>query len=117
MKHDIQLITQQNFDGVISKFRDSAVSSLWFFKGDSKADGSFLEEYNKVAGDLKGMAKVCAISCTDWPVFCDKQGVKETPSVMIYPTDPTKPKVLLFSNKKTPPTIWKALSSETVFKR
>merc|ERR1719284_112832 len=32
-------------------------------------------------------------------------------------TDPTKPKVLLFSNKKTPPTIWKALSSETVFKR
>merc|ERR1719373_687344 len=32
-------------------------------------------------------------------------------------TDPTKPKVVLFSNKKTPPTIWKALSSETVFKR
>merc|ERR1719373_1035286 len=32
-------------------------------------------------------------------------------------TDPTKPKVLLFSNKKTVPTIWKALSSETVFKR
>merc|ERR1712137_821597 len=32
-------------------------------------------------------------------------------------TDPTKPKVLLFSNKKAPPTIWKALSSETVFKR
>merc|ERR1719188_819670 len=32
-------------------------------------------------------------------------------------TDPTKPKVILFSNKKSPPTIWKALSSETVFKR
>merc|ERR1719373_390437 len=32
-------------------------------------------------------------------------------------TDPSKPKVVLFSNKKTPPTIWKALSSETVFKR
>merc|ERR1712056_153911 len=67
---------------------DSAVSSLWFFKSDNKADASFLDEYNKVAGDLKGMAKVCAISCTDWPVFCDKQGVKETPSVMIYPTNP-----------------------------
>mmetsp|Transcript_135059 Transcript_135059/g.349973 ORF Transcript_135059/g.349973 Transcript_135059/m.349973 type:complete len:421 (+) Transcript_135059:102-1364(+) len=160
MKHDIQQITMSNFDGVISKFRDSAVSSLWFFKGDNKADVSFLDEYNKVAADLKGMAKVCAISCTDWPLFCEKQGVKETPAVMIYPTnpmpafkyegkmeskgvlakvarfipdfttkvtkenvdgfittDPTKPKVLLFSNKKTPPTIWKALSSETVFKR
>merc|ERR1719373_1350949 len=32
-------------------------------------------------------------------------------------TDPSKPKVVLFSNKKSPPTIWKALSSETVFKR
>merc|ERR1719261_1068908 len=32
-------------------------------------------------------------------------------------TDPTKPKVMLFSNKKTVPMIWKALSSETVFKR
>merc|ERR550532_1823294 len=32
-------------------------------------------------------------------------------------TDPTKPKVVLFSNKKSAPMIWKALSSETVFKR
>merc|ERR1719450_1069871 len=32
-------------------------------------------------------------------------------------TEPTKPKVVLFSNKKSVPTIWKALSSETVFKR
>jgi len=160
MKHDIQGITAQNFDGVISKFRDSAVSAVWYYKDDNKADESFLDEYNKVAGDLKGMAKITAISCTDFDVFCGKQGVKETPAVMIYPpnpvpafkfegkmeakavggkisrfladlsikltsenadsfvtTDPTKPKVILFSNKKSPPTIWKALSSETVFKR
>jgi hypothetical protein len=160
MKHDIQLITATNFDGVISKFRDSAVSSLWFFKDDSKADESFLDAYDKVAADLKGMVKVCAVSCSDFPVFCEKQGVKETPSIMFYPinpvpafkyegkvetkaiiaklarhipdftvrvtkenadgfitTDPTKPKVILFSNKKTVPTMWKALSSETVFKR
>lgn len=32
-------------------------------------------------------------------------------------TDVTKPKVMLFSNKKSPPPILKALSSETVFKR
>lgn len=160
MKHDIQGIQAGNFDGVISKFRDSSVSSLWFYKEDGKQDEAFLEEYNKVAVDLKGMAKICAISCTDWPVFCEKNGVKETPSIMVYPTnpvpsfkyegkmeakalsakiarfivdlstkltkenvdafittDPSKPKVILFSNKKTPPTIWKALSSETVFKR
>jgi hypothetical protein len=160
MKHDIQQITMSNFDGVIGKFRDSEVSSLWFFKDDNKADQPVLDEYNKVAKDLKGMAKICAINCNDWPVFCDKQGVKETPTIMIYPTnpmpafkfegkleakaisgkvarfmpdfttkltsenvdtyattDPTKPKVILFSNKKNVPLIWKALSSETVFKR
>jgi len=160
MKHDIQQITVQNFDGVISKFRDSAVSSLWFFSEGSKADAGFLDDYNKVAGDLKGMAKVTAISCSEYQGFCNKQGVKETPTVMIYPLNPqpafkyegkldaksmtsklsklipdftvsvtkdsidsfltsdtTKPKALLFSNKKTPPPIWKALSSETVFKR
>jgi len=160
MKHDIQGITANNFDGVISKFRDSAVSALWFYNEDGKKDESFLDEYNKVASDLKGMAKVCAMSCSEWPVFCEKNGVKETPAIMIYPTnpvpafkfegkleakaisakiarfipdftvkltkdnidgflttDPAKPKIMLFSNKKTPPTIWKALSSETVFKR
>jgi len=160
MRHDIQQITMSNFDTVIGKFRDSSVSSVWFFNNDNKADASFLDEYNKVASDMKGMAKICAMSCTDWPVFCEKQGVKETPTVVLYPpnpvpafkyegkmeakgisgkvarfmpdmttkltndnvdafitTDPTKPKVMLFSNKKSVPFIWKALSSETVFKR
>jgi len=160
MKHDIQPIQASNFDGVIGKFRDSAVSSLWFFNEDNKKDVAFLDEYNKVATDLKGMAKVCAISCTEFPVFCKKNDIKETPAVMLYPTnpipafrfqgkmetkpiagklsklmpdytvkvtgenidtflttDPSKPKVVLFSNKNSPPTIWKALSSETVFKR
>merc|ERR1719240_462168 len=32
-------------------------------------------------------------------------------------TEPTKPKVLLFSNKPKPPMMFRALSSETVFKR
>lgn len=161
MKHDIQLITGPKFDSIIGKFRDSAVSALWFFKDDNKDDEKFLEDYNKVAGDLKGMAKICAINCNDWKPFCDKQGVKATPKMVIYPTnpqpafdytgkmevkplssavarlipdfsvkladgaavdtflttEPTKPKVILFSNKKTPALMFKALSSETVFKR
>mmetsp|Transcript_19233 Transcript_19233/g.50795 ORF Transcript_19233/g.50795 Transcript_19233/m.50795 type:complete len:429 (-) Transcript_19233:113-1399(-) len=160
MKHDIQLINMANFDGVIGKFRDSAVSALWFFHDDNKADVAFLDTYNTVAGDLKGMAKVCALSCTEFPVFCKKQGIEETPAIMVYPTnpmpafkydgklemkalvgkiskfmpdftirvnkdnvdsfittEPAKPKVILFTDKKGAPTIWKALSSETVFRR
>jgi thioredoxin-like negative regulator of GroEL len=160
MEHDIQQITEKNFDGVIGKFRADSVAALWFFKDDSSDDKKFLDDYNKVAKELKGMAKVTAISCSDWPIFCQKNNVKTTPAVMMYPTfpapaylwegkmeskaiagriskmipdfttkltkdtadswlttDPSKPKVLVFSNKKSAPTMLKALSSDTVFKR
>jgi len=160
MEHDIQQITEKNFDGVIGKFRDFSVAALWFFKDDNSADKSLLDEYNKVGKEMKGMSKVCAINCNDWPNFCKKNNVKSTPSIMLYPVNPfpaflyegkqeakaisgklskmvpdhstkitkdivdswltsdvSKPKVLIFSNKKTPPTILKALSSDTVFKR
>jgi hypothetical protein len=91
MKHDIQQINPQNFDGVISKFRDSSVSSVWFFQDDRKVDQGFLDEYNKVAKDLKGMAKICAVSCTEFGKFCEKQGVKfdgEGIKLMVYPVNP-----------------------------
>merc|ERR1711957_1138122 len=127
---------------------------------DTAEDKKFLDIYNDLAKELKGMVKEAAINCDDWPVFCEKNNVKTTPSVMLYPTNPipaylwegkmeqkaiagrlaksipdssvaltadnvdaflttnpTKPKVFLFSNKKAPPTIFKALSSETVFRR
>jgi len=159
MRHDIQQMNAPAFDGIIGKFRDSAVGVIWFFK-DTAEDKKFLDTYNAVATELKGMAKVCAMSCDDWPVFCEKNNVKTTPAVMIYPTnpipayiwegkmeakaiasrvaksipdsstqitndnidaflstEPTKPKIILFSNKKSPPTLFKALSSETVFRR
>merc|ERR1719498_656807 len=160
MEHDIQQITQNNFDGVIGKFRDYSVAALWFFKDDNSADKNFLDDYNKVGKELKGMAKVTAINCNEWQKFCDKNNVKSTPAIMMYPVNPfpaylykgemeakaisgklskmipdhstkltkenidswlssdaSKPKVLVFSNKKSPPTILKALSSDTVFKR
>jgi hypothetical protein len=160
MEHDIQQITEKNFDGVIGKFRADSVAALWFYKDDSGKDKSFLDEYNKVGKEMKGMAKITAINCNDWAGFCKKNNVAATPAVMMYPTfpapaylwegkmeskaiaarvskmipdmstritkdavdswlssDASKPKVLIFSNKKNPPTILKALSSDTVFKR
>merc|ERR1719223_16602 len=91
MKHDIHGITAGNFDGVISKFRDIAVASCWFYKEDSKADANLLDEYNQAAATLKGMAKITALSCSEFPVFCKKAGVTETPHVMVYPTNPMPP--------------------------
>jgi len=160
MKHDIQQITEQNFNGVIGKFRDNSVSAIWFFKDDNAADADFLEEFNKVAKDLKGMAKITAVNCNDQPKFCEKNDVKETPKIKMFPVNPipafmyegkleakaisgrvskmipdyttkltketmnswlsadvSKPKIIVFSNKKTAPTMLKALSSDTVFYR
>jgi len=160
MEHDIQQITEKNFDGVIGKFRADSIAALWFFKDDNSDDEKFLAEYNKVAKELKGMAKITAINCNQWAKFCAKNNVKQTPAIMMYPTFPapaylyegkmemkivagkiarmipdlstkltkdnvdswmsaevSKPKMIIFSSKKSPPTILKALSSDTVFKR
>jgi len=72
MRHDIQQITAPNFDSVIGKFRADIVASIWFFK-DTPEDKKFLDVYNQVAKEMKGMAKVVAISCDDWAVFCTKK--------------------------------------------
>jgi len=160
MEHDIQQITEKNFDGVIGKFRADSVAALWYFKDDNSDDKKFLNEFNTVAKDLKGMAKVTAINCNTNKNFCSKNGVTSTPKVQFYPvfpapaflwegkmdskalagkiakmipdlstkldkenvdswlsSDASKPKVIIFSNKKNPPTILKALSSDTVYKR
>jgi thioredoxin-like negative regulator of GroEL len=160
MEHDIQQITEKNFDGIIGKFRADSIAALWFFKDDNSDDKKFLDEYNKVAKEMKGMAKITAINCNQNAKFCSKNKVTQTPAVMMYPTFPmdpflwqgkmetkaiagkiakmipdlstkltkenvdswlssdiSKPKMIIFSNKPNPPTIVKALSSDTVFKR
>lgn len=160
MEHDIQQITQKNFDGVIGKFRDTNAAAIWFFKDDNAEDKKFLAEYNKVGGDLKGMAKITAINCNDQAAFCKKNNIEKTPAIQMYPINPypsfmyqgkmeskaiggkiakmipdystklakdnvdswlsadaSKPKVMIFSDKKGVPTILKALSSDTVFRR
>mmetsp|Transcript_14165 Transcript_14165/g.28388 ORF Transcript_14165/g.28388 Transcript_14165/m.28388 type:complete len:427 (-) Transcript_14165:473-1753(-) len=155
MEHDIQIVTQQNFDQNIRKFRDDKVSAVLFYKKEAAAKKMIDGWYNKAAKDLKGMIKVAALDCDDSPVFCKQQNVKEYPSIVIYPPNPlpatpyegemteaafkshvTKfipgsnvkkiakadidtflssdvaiPKVLLFTDKKGVPTLYKALSS------
>jgi hypothetical protein len=158
MDHDVQEVTGRNFDSVISKFLDSNVASVFFFKtGDSESE---FTTYNEVAKELKGMAKVTAVNCESSAPFCKDHGIDSTPAVKLFPinpmpaskyggemkkeklvkaiskmipnfsqeitaetadnflvSEPSKPKVLLFSNKDKVPTILKALSSDSVFKR
>ena len=38
MDHDVQEVTQKNFDSVVSKFRDSQIASVFFFKPNDKEE-------------------------------------------------------------------------------
>merc|ERR550514_2475183 len=92
MDHDVQEVTGRNFDSVIAKFLDSSVASVFFFKpGDAEAEFTM---YNEVAKELTADA-----------------------ADTFLVSEPSKPKVLLFSNKDKVPTILKALSSDSVFRR
>lgn len=163
MKHSIQKITAQNFDAVIGKFRNDAVSLLWHFNPSD--DKAFLDTYDKIAQDLKGMVKVTAIDCEENAAFCKKHDVIATPHITVFPpnpvphykyggdlsaadagkklsnhalnkipsfvtelkdkagmetfitSEPSKPKVLLFTDKTKVPSLFKALSSEQVLHR
>jgi hypothetical protein len=158
MDHDVQEVTGRNFDSVVSKFLDSQVASVFFFKAsDAEADFTM---YNEVAKELKGMAKVTAVNCESSADFCKKHDITTTPTIKLFPvnpmpagmykgemkkekvskavskmipsfateitaenvdtflvSDPSKPKVVLVSNKDKVPTILKALSSDSVFRR
>merc|ERR1711904_167427 len=162
MDHDVQEVTQKNFDSVVSKFRDSQIASVYFFKPNDKEDTFTM--YNEVAKELKGMAKITGINCEAWPAFCKEHGAEETPMIKLFPlnpmpaykyagdmkkeklvkalskmipnfvtdltsdaadnflvSDPSKPKVLLFSDKEKIPTkhlaqtsMWLLLSAPCV---
>jgi len=155
-QHNIQLTGATEIDEVMRLASGSSGGCVWLFKGDSKADRLFLEEYMKVGDQIGATVKVAAIDCNDAEAFCKRADVHHGPAILIYPggrstkyhyrgnwaakdivgdvtkrvpdntvqigsqkaadqflaTGPSKMKVVLFSDKKAPPTIFKALSSD-----
>lgn len=89
MEHDIITITPQNFDGAIRKNRDVGVSAILFYKKNNEAKTMINGWYNEVAKDLKGMVKIGAVNCDEFPVLCKEHNNKGTfPTIMTYPPLP-----------------------------
>ncbi|KAH7648818.1 hypothetical protein FG379_002288 [Cryptosporidium bovis] len=87
LQYDIQILKENNFDTIISKNRQSSVSSVYFYESENVGDAKQLQGwYNDAARELKGMVKVSAIDCTSFKVFCDKLG--NTGKIIIYPVLP-----------------------------
>lgn len=87
LQHDVQILTAPNFEGLLSKYRKSGVTSVFFYNGDDKvAVSELLGWYNDAARELKGMAKVAAINCKEFKQFCSKIG--NSGKIIIYPVIP-----------------------------
>ncbi|KAH8581795.1 PDI like thioredoxin domain containing [Cryptosporidium sp. chipmunk genotype I] len=87
LQHDIQILTAPNFESLLSKYRKSGATSVFFYNGDDKASvNELLGWYNDAARELKGMAKVAAINCKEFKQFCSKIG--SIGKIVIYPVLP-----------------------------
>lgn len=88
MKHAIQQLYTNNFDGVIGTSMPLTVSATWYYNGSNREDSNFLSVWNDVAEKTKRMIKVTAMDCEENKKHCDREGVTSTPHVQIYPQSP-----------------------------
>ena len=46
------------------------------------------DEYEKFSNDMKGIFRIGSVNCSQYQKICDKEGVKDTPVVRLYPPFP-----------------------------
>lgn len=88
MEHEIFIVTGQNFDRTVSKFRTDHVASVLYYDDSPESKRLIDGIYNDIAKDLKGMVKVAALSCLEWPIFCKDNGIDTVPHIVVYPPNP-----------------------------
>lgn len=84
MKHDIRVIKSNDFNKHIGAKRDGQIHVLWF-NGQTAADESYLDTFNGVANEFKGIVDFHAVDCDADQKFCADNKVESTPAVMIFP--------------------------------
>ncbi|PFH31916.1 putative thioredoxin [Besnoitia besnoiti] len=92
MTHDVSLVSQQNWDGKVLKFRDTQVFAVLFYKDDCAECKTLIDgEFNVLAKKMKGMVGVLAVNCGENAKLCRDQKVETFPSILIYPVLPLPP--------------------------
>ncbi len=83
-------LNPKNFDTQITLNRSkNIVSIVHFYKLDDGKSRGLKLEFEKLAQDYDLMFKVGAINCRDFKDICEKQDVKEFPTVKVYPPLPS----------------------------
>lgn len=97
-------LNQKNFDTQITLNRSKNIVSLVHFytMDDGKSKG-YKTELEKLASEYDLMFKVGAINCKDFKAICEKQEIKEYPTIKIYPPLPAP--VWLYEGKIETPAL------------
>ena len=83
-------LNQKNFDTQITLNRSkNIVSIVHFYTMDDGKSSGYKLEFEKLASDYDLMFKVGAINCRDFKAICEKQEIKEYPTVKVYPPLPS----------------------------
>lgn len=58
------------------------------------------DEYEKFSTDMKGIFRIGSVNCSQYQKICDKEGVKDTPVVRLYPPFPAPTQDLAMKDNK-----------------
>ena len=94
------MYTPLNFEKQVSKNRDKGISLVHFYKFDGRSyifnnqtysfiDGksakSVKPEFEKFATENKGIFRIGSVDCSEFTKICDKEGIKDFPTIRLYP--------------------------------
>lgn len=82
-------LNKKNFDTQITLNRSkNIISVVHYYKLDDGKSRGMKLEFEKLAADYDLMFKVAALNCKDFADICEKQDIREFPTIKVYPPLP-----------------------------
>jgi thioredoxin-like negative regulator of GroEL len=82
-------LNRKNFETQITSNRaKKVVSIVHYYKPNDGKSELYKKEFETLSTEYDGMFKVTAMNCQDSKDICEKQGIKEYPTLKVYPPLP-----------------------------
>lgn len=82
-------LNKKNFDNQVTANRSKNIVTLvHYYKLDDTRSRDYQPEIDKLAQEYSGMFKIVAVDCKEYKDICEKQEIKEFPTLSIYPPLP-----------------------------
>jgi hypothetical protein len=97
-------LNKKNFDTQITLNRSkNVISVVHYYKLDDGKSRGMKLEFEKLAADYDLMFKVAALNCKDFADMCEKQDVREFPTIKVYPPLPAP--IMTYEGKVETPAL------------